>query len=49
MKAVGDFIIVKDQEVVHKNDLGLIISDKSDLNKIHCWRSNNNRRSSKRS
>ena len=32
MKAVGDFIIIKDQEVVHKNDLGLIISDKSDLN-----------------
>jgi len=32
MKAVGDFIIVKDQELTHKNELGLIISDKSDLN-----------------
>lgn len=32
MKAVGDFIIVKDQEIVQKNELGLIISDKSDLN-----------------
>lgn len=32
MKAVGKFIIVKDEEVVQKNDLGLIITEKSDLN-----------------
>ena len=32
MKAVGDFIIVEDGEVYQKNELGLIISDKSDLN-----------------
>ena len=37
MKAVGKFIIVKDEEVVQKNDLGLIITEKSarkDLLKI---------------
>ena len=32
MKAEGDFIIVEDGEVYQKNELGLIISDKSDLN-----------------
>ena len=32
MKAVGDFIIVEDGEVYQKNELGVIISDKSDLN-----------------
>ena len=32
MKAVGNFIIVKDDEVVQKNELGLIITEKSDMN-----------------
>ena len=32
MKAVGNFIIVKDDEVVQKNELGLIITEQSDLN-----------------
>jgi co-chaperonin GroES (HSP10) len=32
MKAVGNFIIIKDDEVVQKNELGLIITEKSDNN-----------------
>ena len=32
MKAVGSYIIVKDEEVIQKNDLGLIITEESDLN-----------------
>ena len=32
MKAVGSFIIVKDEEVIQKNDLGLIITEESDNN-----------------
>ena len=32
MKAVGSFIIVKDDEVIQKNELGLIITEKSDNN-----------------
>lgn len=32
MKAVGSFIIVRDEEVVQKNELGLIITEKSDNN-----------------
>jgi co-chaperonin GroES (HSP10) len=32
MKAVGNFIIIKDNEVVQKNELGLIITEKSDNN-----------------
>ena len=32
MKAVGNFIIVKDDEVVQKNNLGLIITELSDVN-----------------
>ncbi len=32
MKAVGSFIIIKDDEVIQKNELGLIITEKSDNN-----------------
>jgi co-chaperonin GroES (HSP10) len=32
MKAVGSYIIVKDEEVVQKNELGLIMTEKSDNN-----------------
>ena len=32
MKAVGNFIIIKDEEVIQKNELGLIMTEKSDLN-----------------
>ena len=32
MKAVGSFIIIKDEEVIQKNELGLIMTEKSDLN-----------------
>ena len=32
MKAVGKFIIVQDDEVVQKNELGLIITQDSDIN-----------------
>lgn len=32
MKAVGSFIIIKDEEVIHKNELGLIMTEKSDNN-----------------
>jgi co-chaperonin GroES (HSP10) len=32
MKAVGSYIIVKDEEVIQKNDLGLIITEESDNN-----------------
>ena len=32
MKAVGKFIIIKDEEVIQKIDLGLIITEQSDLN-----------------
>lgn len=32
MKAVGSFIIVRDEEVVQKNELGLIMTEKSDNN-----------------
>ena len=32
MKAVGNFIIITDDEVIQKNDLGLIITEQSDLN-----------------
>jgi len=32
MKAVGNYIIVKDEEVIQKNDLGLIITEESDNN-----------------
>ena len=32
MKAVGSYIIIKDDEVVQKNELGLIITEKSDNN-----------------
>ena len=32
MKSVGSYIIVKDEEVIQKNDLGLIITDESDNN-----------------
>lgn len=32
MKAVGSFIIVKAEEVVQENDLGLIITEQSDIN-----------------
>jgi co-chaperonin GroES (HSP10) len=32
MKAVGSFIIVKDEEVIQKNELGLIMTEKSDNN-----------------
>ena len=32
MKAVGSYIIVKDEEVIQKNDLGIIITEESDNN-----------------
>ena len=32
MKAIGNFIIVTDEEVVQKNNLGLIISEEADQN-----------------
>lgn len=32
MKAVGNYIIVTDKEVVQKNSLGLIISETADHN-----------------
>ena len=32
MKAEGNYIIVKDEEVIQKNDLGLIITEESDNN-----------------
>ena len=32
MKAVGSYIIIKDEEVIQKNDLGLIITEQSDTN-----------------
>ena len=32
MKAVGKFVIVRDEEVIQKNDLGLIITEQSDQN-----------------
>ena len=32
MKAVGSYIIIKDEEVIQKNDLGLIITEESDTN-----------------
>ena len=32
MKAVGKFVIVRDEEVIQKNDLGLIITEESDQN-----------------
>lgn len=32
MKAVGSFIIIKDEEVIQKNELGLIMTEQSDNN-----------------
>lgn len=32
MKAVGNFIILRDEEVVQENELGLIMTEKSDNN-----------------
>lgn len=32
MKAVGSFIIIRDEEVIQKNELGLIMTEKSDNN-----------------
>ena len=32
MKAIGNYIIVTDEEVVQKNNLGLIISEEADQN-----------------
>ena len=32
MKAIGNYIIVSDEEVVQKNSLGLIISEQADEN-----------------
>lgn len=32
MKAIGNYIIVSDEEVVQKNSLGLIISEEADQN-----------------
>ena len=32
MKAVGSFVIVKDEEVIQKNELGLIMTEQSDNN-----------------
>lgn len=32
MKAIGNYIIVSDEEVVQKNSLGLIISEEADEN-----------------
>tara|TARA_R100000951_G_scaffold82025_1_gene69710 strand:+ start:771 stop:1049 length:279 start_codon:yes stop_codon:yes gene_type:complete len=32
MKAVGSFIIVKDNEVIQENELGLIVTEQADKN-----------------